>query len=242
MQNNIISGIYCIENKVNNKKYIGQSKNINDRWYKHKNELKHGTHSNDYLQHSWNKYGENNFEFYILEYCNSDKLDEMEIYYIELYDTLNHANGYNLKSGGQDNGVQATEYVKEKISKALKKSYSENEEIKEKRRQDALSQWANPEIKAKILGKNNGMYGKTHSKEARRKISEAQKGRISQHRNTMPVFCIELNKIFIDAVTACNELNINKSRAGNIHEVCKGIRNRKTVGGYHWQYLENNIG
>ena len=39
MQNNIISGIYCIENKVNNKKYIGQSKNINDRWYKHKNEL-----------------------------------------------------------------------------------------------------------------------------------------------------------------------------------------------------------
>ena len=50
MQNeNNTSGIYCIENIENNKKYIGQSKNINGRWYKHKNELKRGVHFNDYL-------------------------------------------------------------------------------------------------------------------------------------------------------------------------------------------------
>lgn len=241
MQKNIMSGIYCIENIVTNKKYIGQSVNIKDRWYKHKNELKHGIHSNDYLQKSWNKYGETNFKFYILECCDCDKLDEREIYYIELHNTLNHDYGYNLKSGGQNYGVRASEYVKEKISKSLKESYSENEKIKDKRREDALAQWANPEIKAKILGKNNGMYGKTHSKEARKRISEAQKGHVSKYRNITPVFCVELNKIFIDAVTACYELGIDKSRAGNIHEVCKGIRNRKTVGGYHWQYLENNI-
>lgn len=242
MRKNIISGIYCIENIVTNKKYIGQSVNINDRWCKHKAALNHGTHDNDYLQKAWNKYGETNFKFYILECCDSNKLDEREIYYIELHNTLNRNYGYNLKSGGQNNGIQASDYVKEKISKALKKSYSENEEFRENQRNNALKQWANPEIKAKILGENNGMYGRTHSQEARKKISEAQKGHISQYRNTTPVFCVELNRMFIDAVTACMELGLDKGRAGNIHEVCKGIRYRKTVGGYHWRYLENNIG
>lgn len=74
-----------------------------------------------------------------------------------------------------------------------------------------------------------------------KKISKAQKGRASKHRNTTPVFCVELDRLFVDAVTACNEIGLNKTRAGNIHEVCKGIRNRKTVGGYHWKYIGNNI-
>jgi predicted GIY-YIG superfamily endonuclease len=34
-----ICGIYCIENLVNSKKYIGQSKDINRRWKEHKNQL-----------------------------------------------------------------------------------------------------------------------------------------------------------------------------------------------------------
>lgn len=40
MKNNLISGIYCIENNKNNKRYIDQSININNRWYKHKYELR----------------------------------------------------------------------------------------------------------------------------------------------------------------------------------------------------------
>ena len=168
---NIISGIYCIENVINNKKYIGQSKNINDRWYKHKNELCRGVHDNDYLQKSWNKNGEENFRFYILECCNIDELDDKEKYYIELHNTLNRDYGYNLKSGGQNHGVKALEYVGNKISKSLKKAY-ENEDLRQRSRDNALKQWANPEIKVKILGENNGMYGKHHTKETIRIISE----------------------------------------------------------------------
>ena len=37
MSNDI--GIYCIENKINNKKYIGQSIHIHRRWSEHKYEL-----------------------------------------------------------------------------------------------------------------------------------------------------------------------------------------------------------
>ena len=50
MRKDIISGIYCIENLTTNKKYIGQSRNINDRWYRHRKELNDGIHDNDYLQ------------------------------------------------------------------------------------------------------------------------------------------------------------------------------------------------
>lgn len=240
MYKDIICGIYSIENIINQKKYIGQSVNIKSRWMKHKSELNNNNHDNDYFQKAWNKYGEENFEFTILEECSKDMLNERECYYIDLYNTINRDYGYNLKSGGQDTNY-VTEDVKNKISKANKKYYIEHPEAKIQCSKNAYNQWNNPEIKAKIMGENNGMYGRTHSKEARKKISEAQKGHISKFRNTTPVFCIELNKLFVDSVTACNELGLSASRAGNIHEVCKGIRNRKTVGGYHWKYLENNI-
>ena len=239
MQNKeIISGIYCIENIVNNKKYIGQSKNINDRWRRHKSELNRGNHDNDYLQKSWNKYGESNFSFYILDNCNLSELDEKEKYYIDFYKTLDRNYGYNLKSGGQNNGSIASEYVRQKMSSSLKQAYAKNKELKDKRRQDALNQWANPELKDKISGKNNGMYGKHHSDEAKQKMSEKKKGRPSSKRNTTPVLCIELNQVFDCAVTAAQAMK-HKSTAG-ILEVCKG--NRKTAGGYHWKFLlENNI-
>ena len=80
------------------------------------------------------------------------------------------------------------------------------------------------------------MYGKTHSDEARKKISEAQKGHVSKFRNTTPVLCVETNKTYECAAEAQKEINTTIS----ILEVCKG--NRKTAGGYHWQFvMENNI-
>lgn len=240
MYRDVICGIYSIENIINHKKYIGQSVNVEHRWYCHRSDLKNKKHDNDYLQKSWNKYGEENFQFRVLEQCPRDMLNEKERYYIDLYNTMNRDYGYNLKSGGQDRNY-VTDDIKKKISIANKKYYDEHPEAKTQKANAAYKQWQNPDIKAKILGENNGMYGKTHSPEVREKISKAQKGRASKHRNTTPVFCVELDRLFVDAVTACNEIGLNKTRAGNIHEVCKGIRNRKTVGGYHWKYIGNNI-
>ena len=50
-----ICGIYCIENRINNKKYIGMSRDIKNRWSEHKAELNTHTHVNQYLQSSWDK-------------------------------------------------------------------------------------------------------------------------------------------------------------------------------------------
>ena len=49
------------------------------------------------------------------------------------------------------------------------------------------------------------------------------------------ILCIETNKIYECSAEAQKQLKITTS----ILEVCKG--NRKTAGGYHWQFVENNI-
>ena len=228
-------GIYCIENLITHKKYIGQSVNIKDRWRRHISELNNNYHHNDYLQKSWNKYGEDNFEFYVLEYCSKEDLNKKEDYYINKYNTMDRDYGYNLKSGGQDHNYQ-TEEIKHKISESNKKTYL-NSNLKEIRSIDALNQWANPKIKAKITGENNGMYGKHHTEEAKKKMSEKKKGRLSPKRDLTPVLCVELNKKYDCAAIASRELGI---QSGCILLVCRG--ERKTAGGYHWKFLlENNI-
>lgn len=230
MQDEVRSGIYCIENTVSNKKYIGQSVNIEDRWRRHITELRNGKHHNSHLQNTWNKYGENSFKFYILEYCDIDELDEKERYYIKLYNTMDRDYGYNLQSGGQATNHHSDE-SKKKISESNKKAY-QNEELRKLRSKDALRQWSNPEIKEKIIGVNNSMYGKHHSKESREKMSDAKKGKPSPKRILIPVLCIELNKEYECAAAAAKEFNV---QSGSILGVCRGERN--TCGGYHWKFL-----
>lgn len=91
-------GIYKIKNLLNGNVYIGQSVDIEKRWSTHKAELKNNYHHNIHLQNAWNKYGEENFEFSIVEECNINQLDEREIYWISKFNS--YGNGYNLTSGG----------------------------------------------------------------------------------------------------------------------------------------------
>lgn len=130
-------GIYCIENLINHKKYIGQSRNVEMRWRSHRSELRRNIHGNDYLQKAWNKYGEDNFQFYILEECIVDIMNDRERYYIVLYDATNRGCGYNIESGGTINKI---------LSDSTKRKISENH--------------------ADMSGKNNPMYGVKMSKES----------------------------------------------------------------------------
>lgn len=100
-------GIYKIENTINKKVYIGQSKNIPLRFSNHKYELNHGKHSNKHLQRAWNKYGKENFVFEILCECNPNEVNEKEIYFIKLYNSFER--GYNRTEGGTDSET-ASEY------------------------------------------------------------------------------------------------------------------------------------
>ena len=96
MAREIISGIYQIKNKVNNKIYIGSSKDIYKRWRYHIANFKGNRHCNKYFQASWNKYGEDNFEFSILEkVTNLEDLKDIEQRYLLKLNPFKE-NGYNL--------------------------------------------------------------------------------------------------------------------------------------------------
>ena len=82
-----ICGIYQLKNKVNGKIYIGQSRDIYDRWTRHKNTAfyKNGKDYDILLYKAIRKYGWDNFEKTILETCTQEELDEKEQYYIEKF-------------------------------------------------------------------------------------------------------------------------------------------------------------
>ena len=104
-------GIYKIENQVNGKIYIGQSINIEQRWYNHRNELNSNRHCNSHLQAAWNKYEEESFIFNIIEECILKNIDDKEKHWIDFYNSTNPDLGYNLTCGGQ--GMHGYKWTKE---------------------------------------------------------------------------------------------------------------------------------
>lgn len=96
------SGVYCIYNMQNGKVYVGQSTNMNKRIVAHR---KHAFNSNDWntkyeypLYRAIRKYGLNNFYVGVLCKCSTEQLDKIEESYIELLDSANPINGYNVMS------------------------------------------------------------------------------------------------------------------------------------------------
>lgn len=93
-----MTGIYAIHNTSTNKYYIGQAGDIKYRWIQHKSRLKCGTHENRHLQASYDLYGADNFEYFVVEECSKQDLDAKERMYICEYDS--YYNGYNQDQGG----------------------------------------------------------------------------------------------------------------------------------------------
>lgn len=112
-----ICGIYKITNTLNGKVYIGQSINVQERFYEHKRKLRLQQHFNKYLQNAYNKHGEY-FEFEVIEECDVSDLDKREMYWIGYYHSDNKQNGYNIMAGGQLNRPCA-EQTKALISKPV---------------------------------------------------------------------------------------------------------------------------
>lgn len=154
---------YLIENLVNGKLYVGKAKNVEERWKGHKLISRNGKAKSpkySYLHAAITKYGVENFTVKTIKGYASEKetFDNEKSHIAQL-----RAEGYelyNLTDGGEGkSGCKASDETKKKISLIVK-----NRVVSE-------------ETKEKMRGENNPFYGKTHSDEAKRKISLAQSAR-----------------------------------------------------------------
>lgn len=129
-------GIYGIINNMNGFIYVGQTKQrFNKRYWHHQWKLRDGTHDNIHLQNAWSLYGEENFEFFIIECIDdNDILNDREEYYIKRYREKECC--YNIQDGGQNStGYIRTEKQKKSIGEKnrihmLGRKHSEETKIK----------------------------------------------------------------------------------------------------------------
>ena len=119
-------GIYAIRNKINGKMYIGQTTIMKRRWTIHKSELRGNRSIYNLLQDDWNEFGEESFEFTLMEECLKAELDKKEIYWIGIHGTTSIEFGYNKEAGGRkgcipwNKGIARSNETKMKLSKAHK--------------------------------------------------------------------------------------------------------------------------
>lgn len=136
------SGIYQIVNTADGKRYIGRSNHLEKRWKTHEWLLKTNRHFNIHLQRAYNL-NPSAFKFEVLEYCESEDLNEKEVFYISKFNTMNMAYGYNLCEGGKSTtGRVCTEETRKKISEK-KTGYKCKREDVEKRTRSLKEHIAN---------------------------------------------------------------------------------------------------
>lgn len=148
-------GIYKIINTIDQKSYIGSTvRSFKQRWSYHKYTFKRQANSR-YLQNAWDKYGEENFSFEIVEVLTDKSLVlEREQYWIDLLKPE-----YNLAPvAGTNIGCRHSEEEKKRKGQATKKLW-----------QDEAYRLKQLE---RLSGVTNPFYGKAHSHESRNKISE----------------------------------------------------------------------
>lgn len=213
--------IYCYTNTINDKRYIGQTKDVKKR-----------CHPSNYkgcqkFYAAIQKYGYDNFLFTIIEDgLTLDEANEREEYYISLFDTIE--NGYNLRSGGLNNEFSEESKEKMSLSCATKKAIKcieTGETFKSAKEIERKFGYSNTNIIACCKGKLHTAYGYTWEY-----INDLEKP-IRTDKRKKGVYCVELDCTFESAAAAARTLNINRP---NITNCCLG--KLKHAGGYTWRY------
>lgn len=241
--------IYLITNNVNGKKYIGQTIYTACERFK-----EHSSSKDEYPIHcAIRKYGLESFELAVLEdSLEVHKLDEREIYHISNLNTL-APKGYNLTLGGGGiKGYRHTEITKLKIGEKTK--MLDYKSMKERNlkiskywtgRKRSLENRKKCSDLAKLkVGELNPFYGKKHTGETKKFISNMNTGRVSNRRKSIVAYGKDCEVVFESVSHAYDWLLKNEKT---------GSPNRRSVGstirregiewgckryGYYWKDYE----
>lgn len=222
--------VYKATNKLNNHIYIGQTVNRFDkRKIQHLSDAKNNRYPNFYFHRALRKYGKENFKWEILHrnVCDVNTLSVLEQLEIIINDSFK--NGYNMTTGGEGfNGYRHSEETKKKI-KLNNSKYWKNKKIPEKTREKIRQT-----LIGRYAGEKNPFFGKTHSDETKKKVSEAGKNRPIETYYQKPVVQLDKDsgaiiKKFLSCAEAQRTLKIN-----NVSVCCNG--KQKTAGGFIWIY------
>lgn len=207
-------GIYMYTNRLNGKRYIGKSTNIEARFGKHRRNAKDGRES--YFYNAIRKYGLEQFDFEVLEECTEEELNEREKHYIDLYNTL-YPSGYNLTPGGDGGDVykNRSEAENKKTREKMSASHKGLKHTPGERAKISAAQKGKPRpymkgrswnqgktmtdefckaVSDALKGSKNGMFGKTQSKLCREVNSKIHKGQVPANKGKHLVWDDKENK------------------------------------------------
>lgn len=194
--------IYLLTNRVNNKKYIGQTTQmIEDRWKGHLGKAKNKPVL--VIDFAIRKYGKENFTLKLVRNCywrcsnkvSQESLNRWEDYYIKKLKTKINQWGYNVKDGGS-HGKHSRETKNRIGSKSFGRKWFNlgkhlSLETRNKISESNLGKNLSEETKRKIsigmsgrvLTRNHrrmiskSREGKTHTEETKKKISKSNQGK-----------------------------------------------------------------
>lgn len=163
------TGVYCIRNVKNGKRYVGSAaKSLLGRWKQHKNNLVNNRHCNTHLQRAWNKCGPRAFVFQILERCEPGRCTDRETVWIARLDATNQQKGYNVCREGRNHlGAKRSEETRAKHKKNW-----QDPEHRRKARAGSIRAFADPDVHRRMM---EGKARVMSTPEYRLKMSESLK-------------------------------------------------------------------
>jgi len=171
-------GVYAITHVDSGKRYIGSSKNLNERMAGHANLLAKNNHHNQYLQFAYNKYGKDAFAFEPILICSPESRTYYEQLIMDGYDATNMVYGYNLSLTASH--PTHSSKTRKKISNALVRARANGKTfghhiLHTEKTKDKIKERL---ALAKANGKKWGNH-KPHTEEAKSKMSKSKFGQIA---------------------------------------------------------------